>query len=124
MAGIARMRAAVRRLGAVVSIGPVLAPLVEGVVDRLGHRLADAVHALEIEQTGGLDRPNPAEMAQQSTLAPGADARHPIERRAADRLAALRPVAGDREAMRLVPQALEKIENRVARVQLEGRTPS
>src|SRR3546814_4561192 len=59
-------------------------------------------------------------MQQQRLLAPGADAWHLVEHRAQAGLGPPGAVGADGEAVRLVAQALEEVERRVARLQHEG----
>ena len=59
-------------------------------------------------------------MVQQGALAPGADAGDFVELAGDQGLGAARPVRGDREAVGFIPEALEEIQHRVARRELEG----
>src|SRR5207249_3263392 len=77
--------------------------------------------ALDFRNPGARDRARRAEMVQQRLLAAGADARDLIERRAADRLLAADPMRADRKTVRLVAQALQEVEDRVTRLEREGR---
>src|SRR5439155_4381934 len=84
---------------------------------------ANARHALDFRDPGARNGACRAEMVQQRLLAAGADARDLIERRAADRLLAAGPMRADRKTVRLVAQALQEIEDGVARLEREGRPP-
>src|ERR1700740_990576 len=53
-------------------------------------------------------------------LAPRTNARNLVEGRAADRLHPLGAVCADGEAVRLVAQPLQVIENRILRIEAEG----
>ena len=82
---------------------------------------ADAGDAFELAEPGARDRPRRAEMMQQRLLAAGADPGDLVERRAPDRLGPPGAMGADRETVRLVAQALQEIEHRVARVERERR---
>src|SRR5690242_3668754 len=84
---------------------------------------ADPRHALDFRDPGARDRARRAEMVQERLLATGADARDLVERRAADRLLEAGPMRADRKTVRLVAQALQEIEDGVARLEREGRPP-
>src|SRR5262249_44585436 len=58
-----------------------------------------------------------AEMVQQRLLAPRANPRDLVEQRLADMLRALGAVRADGEAVRLVAQALQEVEDRVTRIE-------
>ena len=70
---------------------------------------------------GALDRLDGAEVVQERALAGRADAGDLVERVLHHLALALRPVRADGEAVRLVAQALDEVERRVARRQLERR---
>ena len=59
-------------------------------------------------------------MRQKRALARRAHARHLVERRGAHRLRPLRAVGADREAVRLVAEALDEVEHRIVVAQREG----
>src|SRR5690606_8437119 len=61
-----------------------------------------------------------AEVMQQGPLARRPDTHDLVERIAADVALALGPVGADGEAVRLVAQALDEMERRIARRQAEG----
>src|ERR1700758_5864829 len=94
-------------------------PLVEEVVNLARGLGADPGHLGEIGQRRALDRLERAEMVEQGALAGRADARDLLQSRLADVAAAPHAVRADREAMRLVAQALDEIERRNARLELE-----
>jgi DNA-directed RNA polymerase subunit K/omega len=60
-------------------------------------------------------------MMQERALARGADARHLVEHRARDVGGPSRTVRSDGKPVGLVAQALEEIEDGIARFQREGR---
>ena len=94
---------------------------VEEIVDGARRR---GVHARRLDEVlvgGALDRLDGAEMVQEGALAVRADARDLVERSLRHLALALRPMRPDREAVRLVAQALHEIERRVARRQLQRR---
>ncbi len=62
-------------------------------------------------------------MVQQRLLAASADSVDFIERGAPQGLRPLCAMGGNRKPMRFVAQPLEKIENRIARVERERRSP-
>src|SRR5215468_3002246 len=62
-------------------------------------------------------------MQQQRALAAGADARNLVEGRLRDLLRPLGAVGADGEAVRLVAQSLQEIENGVLRFQAERLAP-
>ena len=76
-------------------------------------------HLGEIGQGRPLDRFHSAEMAQQRALARRADAGDFLQSGLADVLLAARAVRADGEAVGLVAQPLDEIEQRIARRQLE-----
>ena len=78
-------------------------------------------HLGEIGQARALDRFQRAEMAQQRALAGRPDPRDFLQAGLADVLLAPRAVRADGEAVRLVAQPLDEIEQRIARRQLERR---
>ena len=94
---------------------------VEKVVDGLRHLLGDAVNGLEI----GCSRPanglRGAEMLQKRSFAGRSNSRHIIQGIGAGGFFAPGAVGADGEAVRLVAKTLHEIENRVARLQHEGR---
>src|SRR5256886_4155968 len=94
-------------------------PLVEEVVDLARGLCADPGHLGKISQRRALDRLERAEMVEQGALAGRADARDLLQSRLADVAAAPHTVRADREAMRLVAQPFDKIERRIARLELE-----
>src|SRR5215217_4367125 len=94
---------------------------VEEIVDGARRR---GVHARRLDEVlvgGALDRLDGAEMVQEGALAVRADARDLVERSRCYLALALRPMRPDREAVRLVAQALHEIERRVAWRQLQRR---
>src|SRR5689334_86804 len=90
-------------------------------VDLLRDRLADAGDALEIGEARARDAARRAEMMEEGALPPRADAGDLVERRGAYRLGAPRPVRADGEAVRLVPESLQEVEDGVLGVEAEGR---
>src|SRR6185312_8562221 len=91
------------------------------VMNLLCQAAGDSGHRFDVLERGSTYRTGAAEMVQQRALAGGADARHLVERRAGDVGGAPGAMRADRESMRLVAQALEEIEHRVARLEREGR---
>ena len=94
---------------------------VKEIVDLPGQGRADPGHGLQIGQAGRRHRARRAEMRKQRLFAPGADAGDLVQRAGADGLGALLAMAADGEAMRLVAQALQIIENRALGIEAEGR---
>src|SRR5258708_10212660 len=92
----------------------------EVVINFFGDGFADAGDLFEVLQPGPRHRLAGAEMHEQSLLPPRADPRDLVERRGGDCGTAARPMAADREAVRLVAQPLQKVEHRVARLELAG----
>src|SRR5262249_51477047 len=88
------------------SLGGVSAVLAQRVQDRLRQRRREPRYAGELLHARGLDALHAAEAPQQRLLLHRPDARDRIEARA--QLAALLAVVGDREAVRLVADALEQ----------------
>src|SRR5271155_1505451 len=86
---------------------------VEMVIHLFRHGAADSRHLLEIPEPGAGDRAHRAEMMQQGAPAMRADAGDLVELGAAERAPATRPVAADREPVRLVAQPLQVVEHRV-----------
>src|SRR5215472_9044053 len=95
----------------------------EMVVDALRHGFADALDPLKIGKSRTGDAARRAEMMKQRLLAPRADAGNLVERRAADRLHPPGAMGADGEAMRLVAQPLQVIEDRIFRIEAEGLAP-
>ena len=87
------------------------------------HGLADPGDPLQLAEAGAGDGSRRAEMVQQRALAPRADADDLVERRTPQRLSSLGAVRSDCEAVRLVPQALQKVEHGVPWVEREWRSP-
>src|SRR6266851_2149013 len=73
----------------------------------------------ELAKTGPGDRSRRAEMMQKRLLATRPDSSNLLERRVTERFCPLGTVGADREAVRLVTQALEKVEDGIARVERE-----
>src|SRR5215217_5183418 len=94
---------------------------VEEIVDGARRRGVHACRLDEVLVGGALDRLDGAEMVQEGALAVRADARDLVERTLRHLALALRPMRPDREAVRLVAQALHEIERRIARRQLQRR---
>src|ERR1700733_13364961 len=92
---------------------------VEEVVHELRGRGVEARRLLEVRQARFGDVFGRAESEQERTLARRADARDLVERAFHEFLLAPSPGGPDGKAMRLVAQALDKEERRVARAQLE-----
>src|ERR1700704_4079187 len=118
--GIAAMRDSVRMLGRLSMCGLFLPAAPEVVMDFLGERARDARHRLDVLERRHGHGAGTAEMMQQGALAARSDARHFVERRARDVGRATCTVRADGEAMRLVPQALQEIEHRIAWFEREG----
>ena len=78
---------------------------------------AYAGNALKFAEPSAGDRAPRTKMVQQRLLAAGSDPRDVVERRAPQRLGPLGAVRADRKPMRLVAQALQEIENRVAGIE-------
>src|SRR5690349_3225652 len=132
MRGMAAIRDIVSRLGRAVMrrsvkgaalSEPSLALAMKVVIDLFGDRLADAGHGFEVGEAGRRDPLRRAEMEQQGALALAADARDLVQRRAGDVGGAPGPVGPDGEAMGLVAQALQVVEDGVAGLQAEGLAP-
>src|SRR6185312_2176282 len=79
----------------------------------------DSGHLREIGQARALDRFQGAEMAEQRAFACRPDSRDFLQAGLADVLLAPRAMRTDGEAVRLVAQALDEIQERIARRQLE-----
>src|SRR5262249_44709278 len=94
-------------------------PFVEEVVDALRGLGADAGHLLEVGERCAFDRLERPEVMQQRTLARRADAGDLLQAGVSNVALALLPMRADREAMRLVAQPLDEIQNRIARRQPE-----
>src|ERR1700720_2703280 len=84
---------------------------------------ADARSRLEVGETCHLHPPGRTEMVQQRALAGRADCGDLIQLALPDVLRTARAVRCDGEPMRLVAQALEEIQHRVARRKLERLLP-
>src|SRR3954452_17524329 len=95
-------------------------PRMEVGVDPLRHLLADARRLLQVAQAGHLHAARGTEMVQQRPLAGGADALDLVKLAGAQRLRSASAVGGDGEAVRLVAQALQEIQHRVAGRELES----
>src|SRR5262249_11094623 len=93
--------------------------LMEEVVDLARGLGADPGNLGEIGERGGLDCIGRPEMVEHRALAGRADAGDFLQPRLADIAPAPDAVRADREAMGLVPQPLDEIEHRVARLELE-----
>ena len=93
----------------------------EMIINLFRDSFAYTCHAFELAEPGAGNCSRRAEMVQQRLLAAGADPRDLVERRAPERLGPLGAVRADRKAMRLVAQALQEIEDGVARVERERR---
>src|SRR5271167_2750543 len=111
-----RKRGLGRRVG-------ILSIAVEMIIDVFRDGFADAGNPLQLAKTGAGDRSRRTEMEQHCPLAPHPDPGDLIERRAAERLCPLSTVRTDREAVRLVAQALQKVEHGVPWVEREWRSP-
>src|SRR3954454_16752729 len=94
---------------------------VEEIVDGPRRRGVHACRLDEVLVGGALDRLDGAEMVQERALAVRADTRDLVERSLCHLALALGPMRPDREAVRLVAQALHEIELRIARRQLQRR---
>src|SRR5882762_121973 len=81
----------------------------------------NSIDLLEFDEPGARNASRRAEMVEQGLLAPGADPGDVVEQRMADALAALGPVRADGETVRLIAQALQEIEDRIARIEAERR---
>src|SRR5262245_5957724 len=97
--------------------------LVKKVVDLARGLRADAGHLGEIGGSGALDRLERSEMVQQRALARRADAGNFLQPGLADVAPPPHPMGAHGEAMRLVAQALDEIEHRLARLELERLAP-
>src|SRR5712692_2772786 len=75
----------------------------------------------ELAKTGPGDRSRRAEMVQERLLATRPDPSNLLERRVTERFCPLGTVGADCEAMRLVAQALQKVEDGIPRVERERR---
>jgi hypothetical protein len=84
---------------------------------------ANAGNPLQLAQTGPGDRSRRTEMVQHGPLAPRPDPGDLIERRAAERFCPLGTVRTDREAVRLVAQALQKVQHGVTWIERKWRSP-
>ena len=98
-----------------------LAGLVEEIVNLARGLVVDARHLRKIVERGALDGFQRAEMMQQRAFARRADAGNFLQARFADVLLPARAVRADGEAVRLVAQPLNEIEQRIARRQLHRR---
>src|SRR5690242_5212426 len=98
-----------------------LAAAPEVVMDFLGKRVGDARHRFDVLEGRCAYRTGTAEMVQQRAFARRTDPRHLVERRPGDVGGAAGAMGTDGEAMCLVPQALQEIEDGVARLEREGR---
>ena len=85
--------------------------------------LVDAGRVLEVCQPRRLYAAGRAEMVQQRAFAGRADTGHFVELAADQRLAPASAMGGDGEPVRLVPYALQVVQHRVARRQLERVAP-
>src|SRR6185312_16939004 len=90
------------------------------VMNLLRQGAGDSGHRFDVLERCCTNRTGAAKMVQQRTLAGRADARHLVERRAGDVGGAPGAVRADGEPVRLVAQALEEIEHRIARLEREG----
>jgi hypothetical protein len=93
--------------------------LVEMVIDGSRQRRRDALDGREIRHAGATDAARRSEGPQQGLLAARPDARNLVQRIGAQALRPLGPVAADGEAVRLVPQPLDVIQHRIARIEHE-----
>src|SRR5207244_12914178 len=85
--------------------------------------LADASDPIAPAETGARNRSRRAEMMQERLLSPRPDPGNLVERRASERFCPPGAVGADGEAVRLVSQTLQEIENRIPRVERE-RSPA
>src|SRR5262245_53351306 len=92
------------------------------IINLLGDGPTDACDTLELAETSARNCSRRPEMVQERLLAPYPYPGNLFERRAPKLLCALRAVSVDREAVRLVPQALQEIEDRIPRIEGERRT--
>src|SRR5215469_11953405 len=89
----------------------------EMIINLFGDGFADAANPLKLAEPGAGDNSCRAEMAKQRLLASRADPSDLVERRASQRFCSLGTMRPDREAMRLVAQALQEVKDGVARVE-------
>jgi hypothetical protein len=101
----------------------ILSIAVEMIINVFRDGFANSSNPLQLAETGPGDRSCRAEMVQHCPLTPRPDPGDLIERRAAERLCSLSPVRTDREAVRFVAQALQKVEHGVTWVEREWRSP-
>src|SRR5262245_53889577 len=93
--------------------------IVEESVNTLGHFGGNPLHGLEIVDAGARDGFGRSEMLQERALAGRADTLDLVERIDAERLGALCTMCANGEAVRFVAQALDEIQNGVARLEHE-----
>ena len=95
-------------------------PLVQMVMDHLRQSIRYARHGAQICKPRARDRLGRAEMRQKRLFAACTDAGYFVEGRGREGFRTFRAMGADREAMRLVAQALDEIQNRVIMAQREG----
>src|SRR5271169_5464549 len=86
----------------------------EVIVNLLGDGFVDAGGRLEIGETRACHTLGGAEVVEECALALGANARNLVKQGLGDRPRSLGAMGADSEAVRLVAQALQKIEDRIA----------
>src|SRR5271165_2778840 len=101
----------------------ILSIAVEMIINVFRDGFANAGNPLQLAETGPGDGSRRTEAVQHCPLAPRPDPGDLIEHRAAERLCSLSAVRAYREAMRLVAQALQKVEHGVPWVEREWRSP-
>jgi hypothetical protein len=85
-----------------------------------GDFVADAGRCFKVGKSCLFDPARGAKMMQERTLPGRADARYFVELALGELAAATRAMCGDRETMRLVPQALQIIKHGITRRKLKG----
>ena len=95
----------------------------EVVINLFCYSFTDAGYPFEVPEPGPGNRSGRTEMMQQSLLAASADALDFIERGAPQGFRPFGAVRGDSKPMRFVAQTLQEIEDRVALIERERRSP-
>ena len=101
----------------------ILSISVEMIINLFRDGSTNADNPLQLAEAGTGDCSRRAEMVQQCSLAPRPDPGDVIKRRAAERLGPLCTVRADRKSVRLVAEALQKVEYGIPRVEREWRSP-
>src|ERR1700739_859130 len=101
----------------------ILSIAVKMIINVFRDGLANAGNPLQLAKTGLGDRSRRTEMVQHCPLAPRPDPGNFIEQRATQRLCPPSTVRTNREAVRLVPQALQKVKHGVSWIERKWCSP-